>query len=116
MRATCCELICFARNRDARLRQINMMRKSLLIFRSRVKPGKQKYSAFVLTQISGTTPLVSRQMRGGGHRHERAVRCDGRKWRARRTRRTRTAKSCGSGAAVLALSPGEAMLSHGDGG
>jgi hypothetical protein len=43
-------------------------------------------------------------MRGVGHRHERAVRCDGRRWRARRTRLTRTAKSCGSGAAVLALS------------
>jgi hypothetical protein len=55
-------------------------------------------------------------MRGVGHRHERAVRCDGRGWRARRTRRTRTAKSCGSGAAVLALSPGEANLSRGDGG
>src|SRR6266404_5778770 len=35
---------------------------------------------------------------------------------ARRTRRKRTAKSCGSGAAVLALSPGEAKLLGGDGG
>ena len=52
--------------------------KSLLIFRNRVKPGIEKYSAFVLTQISRITPLVSWRMRGVGHRHERAVRCDGR--------------------------------------
>src|SRR6185503_3251190 len=56
----------------------NLTGKSLLIFRNRVKPRNQKYSAFVLTQITGITPLVSRQMRGVGHRHERAVRCDGR--------------------------------------
>jgi hypothetical protein len=43
-------------------------------------------------------------MRGVGHRHERAVRCDGRRWRDRRSRPTRTVKSCGSGAAVLASS------------
>jgi hypothetical protein len=75
-----CALICFTRkrNRDAQLRQLDMTGKSLLIFRNRVKPGNQKYSAFVLTQISRTTPLVSPQMRGVGHRHERAVRCDGR--------------------------------------
>ena len=41
----------------------------------------RKYSAFVLTQISRITLPVSRQMRGVGHRHERAVRCDGREWR-----------------------------------
>jgi hypothetical protein len=52
--------------------------KSLLIFRNRVKAHNQKYSAFVLTQISRITPPVSRQMRGVGHRHERAVRCGGR--------------------------------------
>src|SRR6476620_11260881 len=55
-------------------------------------------------------------MRGARERHERAVRCDGRGWRERRTRRTRTAKSCGSGAAVLALSPREAKLLWGGGG
>jgi hypothetical protein len=90
--------------------------KSLLIFRNRVKPRNQKYSAFVLAQISRITPLVSRRMRGARDRHERAVRCDGREWRDRRTRLTRTAKSCGSGAAVLALSPREAKLLGGDGG
>jgi hypothetical protein len=78
--------------------------KSLLIFRNGVKSGNQKYSASVFTQISRITPLVSRRMRGARDRHERAVRCGGRRWRARRTRRKRTAKSCGSGAAVLALS------------
>jgi len=78
--------------------------KSLRIFRNRVKPGNQKYSAFVLTQISRISPSVSRRMRGVGHRHERAVRCDGRESRNWRVWLERTAKSCGSGAAVLALS------------
>ena len=45
------------------------------------------------------------RMRGARERHERAVRCDGRGRRRRRARLMRTAKSCGSGAAVLALSP-----------
>jgi hypothetical protein len=98
------------------VRSTGITGKSLLIFRNRVKPRNQKYSAFVLTQINPITPLVSRRMRGVGHRHERAVRCDGRRWRDRRTRRKRTAKSCGSGAAVLALSPREAKLLGGDGG
>jgi hypothetical protein len=42
-----CELICLARKRnlDPQLRQINTRGKSLLIFRNRVKPGNQKYSA-----------------------------------------------------------------------
>ena len=77
---TDCGLICFARKRNfmQRLRQIGTTGKSLLIFRNRVKPRNQKYSAFVLTQISRITPPVSRRMRGVGHRHERAVRCDGR--------------------------------------
>ena len=66
------------RNRDAQLRQLDMTGKSLRIFRNRVKPENQKYSAFVLTQISRTTRFVSRRMRGVGHRHERAVRCGGR--------------------------------------
>src|SRR3954471_3472030 len=60
-----------------------------------VQPLPQKYSAFVLTQIIGITPPVSRRMRGVDHRHERAVRCGERRGRVRRTRRKRTAKSCG---------------------
>jgi hypothetical protein len=114
MRATCCELICFARKRnlDARLRQNN----TTANHSKPVQSFAQKYSAFVLTQISRITPPVSRRMRGARERHERAVGCGGRRWRDRRTRLTRTAKSCGSGAAVLALSPREAKLLGGDGG
>ena len=75
-----------------------------------VQPLFQKYSAFVLTQIIGITPPVSRRMRGARDRHERAVRCGGRESATRRTRLERTAKSCGSGAAVLALSCAGAKL------
>ena len=55
------ELICLARKRNlcAQLRQTGTTGKSLLIFRNRVNPGNQKYSAFVLAQIIGITPLVS---------------------------------------------------------
>ena len=80
-----------------------------------VQPFAQKYSAFVLTQIIGITPPVSRQMRGVGHRHERAVRCGGRETCARRARVTRTAKSCGPDAAVLASNCAGSFL-RGDGG
>src|SRR4029453_6325668 len=69
-----------------------------------VQPLLQKYFASAETQISRITPPVSRQMRDARDRHERAVRCDGRKWRDRRTRRMRTAKSCGPDVAVLAPS------------
>ena len=73
-------LICFMRKRNLvqSVRPTGTTGKSLLIFRNRVKPGIEKYSAFVLTQISRISPPVSRRMRGVGHRHERAVRCDGR--------------------------------------
>jgi hypothetical protein len=89
--------------------------KSLLIFRNRVKPSAQKYSAFASTQISRITPRVSPDERGARERHERAVGCGGRWWRTRRRRRMRTAKSCGSGAAVLALSSRKQAFA-GDGG
>ena len=77
---TDCELICFAckGNLAQPVRPTGTTGKSLLIFRNCVKPGIEKYSTFVLTQINPITPLVSRRMRGVGHRHERAVRCDGR--------------------------------------
>jgi hypothetical protein len=52
--------------------------KSLLIFRIRVNPATQKYSASVLTQISRITPRVLLRMRGARERHERAVGCGGR--------------------------------------
>jgi len=43
-----------------------------------IQPFAQKYSTSVVGQITRITPPVSRRMRGVGHRHERAVRCDGR--------------------------------------
>ena len=57
---TDCELICLARKRNLcdRLRHTGTTT-SLLIFRNRVNPGNQKYSAFVLGQIIGITPPVS---------------------------------------------------------
>jgi hypothetical protein len=41
------------------VRQTGMTGKSLRIIRNRVNPANQKYSAFVLTQISPITPPVS---------------------------------------------------------
>jgi hypothetical protein len=74
------------------------------IFRFRSNPNQSHNSARLT------------QSRDARDRHERAVRCGGRGGRDRRARRKRTAKSCGSGAAVLALSSGEAKLLAGDGG
>ena len=55
-------------------------------------------------------------MRGAARdRHERAVGCGGREVRERRVRMTRTAKSCGPDAAVLASS-WQKQASAGDGG
>ena len=87
-----------------RQRQNNPTGKSLLIFRNRVKPGKQKYSAFAVGQISDLTLGVSPK-RGAGR--DRQVRCGGMRWTLKSRRRTwlrRTAKSCGPDAAVLASS------------
>ena len=106
------ELICLARKRNFMQRpatnwhdgQItsdfpkSCQARESKIFRFRFHPNQPHNSARLT------------QMRGVGHRHERAVRCDGRRRCARRTRLTRTAKSCGSGAAVLALSPREAKI------
>jgi hypothetical protein len=60
-RPTACELICVARKRNLvrRMRPTGTTGKSLLIFRNRVKPGIEKYSAFASTQISPITPPVS---------------------------------------------------------
>ena len=49
--------------------------KSLLIFRNRVKPENQKYSAFAVGQISGMNPPVSPDKRGGS-RSSRNARWD----------------------------------------
>jgi hypothetical protein len=56
-------------------RQIDPTGKSLLIFRSDVKPGNQKYSAFAVGQISGLNPPVSPDKRGGS-RSSRNARWD----------------------------------------
>jgi hypothetical protein len=80
-------------------------RKLLLIFRNRVNLSPQKYSASLSTQITRITPRVSPDERGARERHERAVGCGGRRWRERRARLRRTAKSCGPDVAVLASSP-----------
>jgi hypothetical protein len=45
-------------NPGIELRQINPTGKSLLIFRNRVKPRNQKYSAFAVGQISARTSAV----------------------------------------------------------
>src|SRR5258707_11543393 len=50
--------------RASGLRQINPTGKSLLIFRNRVKPRNQKYSASRLTQISCISLTVSSHQRG----------------------------------------------------
>jgi hypothetical protein len=99
---TDCKLICFARKRNlyVQLRQTGTTGKSL-------KTCPAHFAKIFCLTWRPNHPHnlpVSRRMRGVGHRHERAVRCDGRRWCARRTRLKRTAKSCGSGAAVLALS------------
>ena len=107
------DLLCPQAQSRTRLRQIGTTGKSVKNLSS---PSRKNIPLSFSAQISGITPPVSRQMRGVGHRHERAVRCDGRESATRRARWKRTAKSCGSGAAVLALSPREAKLLAGDGG
>ena len=48
------------------------------ITKSLSSPSRKNIPLTSQAQISRITPPVSRQMRGVGHRHERAVRCDGR--------------------------------------
>jgi len=48
--------------------------KSLLIFRSRIKPQNQKYFAFAVGQISGMNLPDSPDKRGGGMRWTRNAR------------------------------------------
>ena len=81
-----------------------------------VQSLRKKYSASRATQINAITPRISSTKGAlatsrtrGEMRWTRMALADVR-------RLTRTAKSCGSGAAVLALSPGEAKLLAGDGG
>jgi hypothetical protein len=84
--------------------------KSLLIFGSHVKPLAKKYSGCHVGQITGTCFARLAPARGAYHdRHDTwGAECDGRFGVRRFSRRTktprRTAKSCGPGAAMLALS------------
>ena len=76
------------------LRQNNPPGKSLLIFRNGVKPKNQKYSASLVAQITGMTPPVSPDERGGsrssrtrgGMRWTRSLANDERRRRGRRSR------------------------------
>jgi hypothetical protein len=67
-------------------------------------PTRKNISLHPDGQINGITPRVSPERGAGRDRHERAVGCGGRGSCARRTQLTRTAKSCGSGAPMLAPS------------
>src|SRR5258705_7569989 len=62
--------------RALELRQINPTGKSLLIFRNRVKPRNQKYSAFAVGQISARTSAVL-PTEGRAHVNERGAGCGG---------------------------------------
>src|SRR6266550_5641307 len=52
--------------------------KSLLIFRSRVKPVLQKYFCFLPTQISSLIRVSGLDKRGVAQRHQRGAGCGGR--------------------------------------
>jgi hypothetical protein len=83
-RASPCVLICRngKSNPGIELRQINPTGKSLLIFRSRVKPLLQKYFASLPTQISSLIRTVSFRQEGRiARRHETR---DGMRWTRRR--------------------------------
>ena len=89
--------------------KFNTTGKSLLIFRNHVKPRNQKYFAFHVGQINGTSFARLAPARGAYHdRHDTLdAGCGGRFCsgaQARTNEQERTAKSCGPGAAMLALS------------
>jgi len=66
------------RNLAIRVRQINPTGKSILIFRSHVKPENQKYFARHVGQISGITLRVSPARGASAVVTNVAVRCGGR--------------------------------------
>ena len=90
------------------LRQISPTGKSLLIFRNRVKPRNQKYSAFAVGQISARTfavlPTEGRAHVTNAERDAVDAAASGERMRAGRMILMRTAKSCGSDAPMLASS------------
>jgi hypothetical protein len=89
-------------------RQICPTDKSLLIFRNRVKPRNQKYSAFAVGQISARTsavlPTEGRAHVTNAERDAVDAAASGERMRAGRMMLMRTAKSCGSDAPMLASS------------
>src|SRR5260221_1988136 len=93
------------------LRQISPTGKSLLIFRNRVKPRNQKYSAFAVGQISArTSAVLPREGRAHVRNAERDAvdaAASGERMRAGRMMLMRTAKSCRSDAPMLASSQRE---------
>ena len=81
-----------------------------------VQSLRKKYSASRATQITPITPRVSSTQGALATSRTRGEMRWTRRALADVRRLMRTAKSCGSGAAVLALSPREATLLWGDGG
>jgi hypothetical protein len=71
---------------------------------SSVQPRFAKYFGFAPTQITSLVPPSCSTKGAARDRHGRGTGCNGRGWRERRTRASRTAKSCGSDAPMLASS------------
>jgi len=94
------------------LRQNNPTGKSLLIFRNRVKPRNQKYSAFAVGQISARTPAIP-SLRGAiARRHERGAGCGGRESVRRATAvagRDEPHERCAACKMIGAFADGEAV-------
>jgi hypothetical protein len=76
---------------------------------------RTKINRFTRQGKSRLNPLVSPDARGDRDRHERAVGCGGRGGALDETRSSRTVKSCGPGAPMLASSSREVILAT-DGG
>ena len=73
-----CELICFARKRNLVRSRDKSTRRANHFFQNLSSPVRKNIPLSFSRKSVGITPPVSRRMRGVGHRHERAVRCDGR--------------------------------------
>src|SRR5258708_12417930 len=92
--------------RASGLRQISPTGKSLLIFRNRVKPRNQKYSAFAVGQISARTsavlPTEGRAHVTNAERDAVDAAASGERMRAGRMILMRPPKPCGSHAPIPA--------------
>src|SRR6478736_2321739 len=98
--------------RTIEVRQINPSGKSLLIFRSHVKPQNQKYFAShpnqISSLISAVLPTEGRAHVTNAERNAVDAAASGKQVRAGRMMLKRTAKSCGSDAPMPASSVREA--------